>query len=73
MKVTSSAKLLAIIVSNVLLTVLASIGRIDGHEALIAISSTTAYLIGNGVAAMRGKESLPVLGRRPQLEEPGDQ
>lgn len=57
-------KFLIAVIAIIATTVLIFGNKIDAQQGLVLISSVTMYILGNGIAAYRGKEATPVVKPR---------
>ena len=66
--VQNSAKLIVAVVVVVCCTVLLSVGAIDQGTGMAPITLVIGYILGNGVAAVRGEPVTPIVGRKNDPE-----
>ena len=68
MELRNTQKLIILCVGIVCATVALILGKMSETAAVGIISGAMFYIVGNGVAARKGKEPGPVLGPKPPSE-----
>lgn len=67
----NAQKLIVAMMGMACATVLLALDKMSETAATGIISGAMFYIIGNGVAARRGKESTPILAPKRDTDEPG--
>lgn len=63
-------KLLVALVAIIAVSVLMGVGAITSGEGMPAITLVLGYMLGNGIAAVRGDPVQPIIGRTHDLPPP---
>lgn len=64
MNLNNPPKFYGIVLLIVCLTFLIGVGRVSWDDAVPIYTAIMGYLVGNGIAAYRGEDVTPALGRR---------
>lgn len=64
------SKLITAVTSMLCVTVLMGMGALETVAGIPVITLVIGYMLGNGVAALRGHPVEPIIGRRPNMTPP---